>query len=366
MINLKTNYSLKKNNTFGLDIRAKYFTQINSEEDLFYILGDKHLSKQKILVLGGGANILFTKDFDGLIVLMRIRGLKVIAEEAGSIVIELGAGENWHRFVTWSVEHNYGGVENLALIPGTVGAAPVQNIAAYGQNFEDVFVSLDAINLINGHKKVFGKKECQFAYRDSFFKNGQCKDKWIITKVRIRLNKIHSVNTSYFETGNTFKEKDKVSIVSELKNLGRKYPFTIKDMYDAVVSIRSQKLPDFKKLGNAGSVFKNPVITKKKYNELLKLDPDLQCYPADSLAYIDDKEMSDKEGCVKIPAGRLLDNLGWKGKKFGNAGVYDKHALVVVNYGKASPEEILHIISLMKEDVYNHYGIILEPEIVIT
>ncbi|MCX7928106.1 MAG: UDP-N-acetylmuramate dehydrogenase [Patescibacteria group bacterium] len=362
--NIKNNYSLKRHNTFGLDVKSRYFIQLNYEDEFYEILADKYLSKQNIIILGDGANVLFTRDFDGLVIGVKIKGMKIVEENQSFIVVEVGAGKNWHELVTWAVNHNYGGIENLALIPGTVGAAPVQNIAAYGQNFEDVFVSLDAINLKTGLKKTFEKSECDFDYRESFFKNGKGKRQWLITKVRLRLSKKPVINASYFETGRTVDSKNKISIISELNNLGKVKPFTIRDIYDAVLSIRLRKLPDIKKLGNAGSVFKNPLVTKRQYEDLLRMDSSLQCYPANSLSYFEDSDSLDQNEYVKIPAGRLLDNLGWRGKRIGKVGVYEKHALIVVNYGDATPDEILNLISLMKADVYENYGINLELELV--
>lgn len=354
------NYSLKSENTFHLDVNARYFTVVKNDKDLKEIFDDDKFSEVSKLIIGEGANILFTKDFDGLVIKNEILGIKILKSDKNKSLIEVGAGVNWHDFVTYAVDHNLGGVENLALIPGKVGAAPVQNIAAYGQNMSDVFESLSAINMITGEEKEFTEQECDFKYRDSYFKSAQGK-KYFITKVVFRLSKVPEINTSYFETGNTYTSRG--SLLQEVESFS-KPPYTLKDVADAVIRIRQKKLPNVLEFGNAGSFFKNPTITKEKFKELVKNDPDLQCYPVDKLAYprLDDSNLK-QEDYVKIPAGRLLDNLGWKGKRVGNVGTYKNQAIAIINYGGAKPQEIINLYKDMQDDVFKHYGVKLETEV---
>lgn len=347
------NYSLRRHNTFRIDVAAKYFVEVASEDELAEIL--KKFRSEEILVLGEGANILLTKNFNGVVVKNSIGGVTKINESNENVVLEVGAGENWHRLVMYAVNRGWGGIENLVYIPGTVGAAPVQNIAAYGQNFEEVFVSLDALEVRTLEKKTFEKEDCEFEYRNSRFK-GRDFGKYFITKVRIKLSKSPKINISYFETGKTYKQG--VSLSGELSDIENP---TVKDIAMAVMRIRKSKLPEVSEVGTAGSVFKNPIVTREKYEELKKKDPDLQAYPVDGLRY---EEKVEGE-YVKIPAGRLLDNLGWKGKRAGNVGTHPTQALAVVNYGGATPREILKFMEEMKSAVKDSYGITLEEEILI-
>lgn len=351
-MNLQEHYSLKNDNTFRVDVKARYFAEVKDVEDLREVLSDTRIKGLPILVLGGGANILLTKDYEGLVLKNNILGKKVIFEDDNNVIVEAGSGENWDQFVKYCIDKGWGGIENMVYIPGTVGAAPVQNIAAYGQNFSDVFESLSAVEVASGDTKTFSKVDCGFEYRDSRFKTRE-KGKYIVVSVRIKLSKHPKVNTSYFETGKTIGKQ--VSLSGELANIENP---TIKDVADAVENIRKQKLPDVEKIGTAGSFFKNPVVSKSKYEELKKDDPDLQCYPVEGLNYTKDTE-GEK---VKIPAGRLLDNLGWKGKRIGNVGTYPTQALAVVNYG-ATPKEILDFTAQMKKVVKDNYGIKLENEV---
>lgn len=356
---LLTNHSLKNLNTFRVDVKAKYFVEVTSIEEINEILNNEEVSKSNVLVLGEGANILFTKDFEGLVIKMNIKGIEKVEESENSVVIEAGAGEIWDDLVHFAIEQNYGGIENMALIPGTVGAAAVQNIAAYNENLVDVFVSLEAFILETKSIKTFSKEECEFSYRESIFKNG-LREKAIITQVRIKLSKRPEINATYFETGKTYKSKG--TLEQELLSFA-KPPFSISDIYKAVSNIRLKKLPDPKKIGTAGSFFKNPVITKEKYEELKKFDSDLQCYPVDKLTYpkLDDPTLT-RADYVKIPVGRLLDDLGWKGKRIGNVGTFENQALAVVNYG-ATGEEILNFTKMMKKVVSEKFGIELEEEV---
>jgi UDP-N-acetylmuramate dehydrogenase len=350
---LQENYSLKKFNTFRVDVSAKIFAEVHTEVELVEVL-EKYPDEKK-LVLGEGANILLTKDFDGLVIKNSIEGIEITSEDDEYAIFEVGAGENWHEFVLHVVELGLGGIENLVYIPGSVGAAPVQNIAAYGQNFEDVFVSLDAIDLDTFEKNTFEKVDCEFEYRNSRFKTRE-NGKYIVTRVRVKLSKNPKINTSYFETGKTYAKN--VSLSGELSKI--KNP-TVKDVSEAVMKIRKSKLPEVSEVGTAGSVFKNPVVTRAKYEELKKDDPDLQSYPIHNLSY----ENNVSGEYVKIPAGRLLDNLGWKGRRKENVGTHKTQALAVVNYGNATPQKILEFMGEMKRVVKESYGIDLEEEILI-
>lgn len=359
-MDIQKNVSLKKYNTFGIDVTAKYFVEIKSESDIKDLLDAKELAKQDILVLGDGANILFTKNFPGLVIKMSMKGRRIIKEN-DEVVLEVSAGESWHELVMYAVEKGWGGIENLVFIPGTVGAAPVQNIAAYGQNFEDVFISLKALNLLTRKEELFEKKDCEFAYRTSRFK-GRDRNKYLITAVTIKLSKEPIINTSYFETGKTYAKAG--SLEQELASIATP-PYSVKDVANAVMNIRKKKLPDPAEIGTAGSFFKNPVITRSDYEKLKSIDPDLQCYPVDKLSYpkLDDPSLTHDD-YVKVPAGRLLDNLGWKGKRIGNVGTYPNQALAVVNYG-AQASEVLEFTKAMQADIYKHYKIKLEPEVII-
>lgn len=351
------NYSLKKLNTFRVNVKAKYFVEVYKVSDLKQILNNVKFKKIKKYIIGDAANILFVNDFEGLIIKNSIKGIKVIEEDDESQVWEIGSGENWNKIVEKAVGEDLGGIENLISIPGTVGAAPVQNIAAYGQNFSEVFVSLDAINLESGELKKFNNKDCEFFYRESIFKN-RLNNKFFIIKVRIRLQRASKPDTSYFETGNTYKAN--VSLAKELETFAKK-PYKVSDIAKAVKNIRYKKLPDTANVGTAGSVFKNPVVSFEKYKTLQKLDPLLQCYPVDQLRYSKIEDL-ENESQVKLPAGRLLDFISWKGKKSGNVGTYPTHALTVVNYG-AKPTKVYDFILKMKKTVLDEYGIELELEI---
>ncbi len=350
------NYSLKKLNTFRVDVKAKQFVDVESELALKRLLSDKKVRAEKRLIIGAAANILFTKDFDGLVIKNSIKGISLISESKNYVTLEVGSGESWHELVMYSVKNGWAGIENLVYIPGLVGAAPVQNIAAYGQNFSDVFVSLDAIDTKTGKKKVFSKEDCMFGYRDSYFKS-KAPGRFVVTKVRLKLAKTAHINTSYFETGKTFAKN--VSLEQELALIA-KPPYTIHDVAMAVMSIRKKKLPEVSDVGTVGSFFKNPVITKEKYLALKEADPDLQSYPVEDLRYT--KKVNGE--MVKIPAARLLDTLGWKGKKIGKVGTHPTQALAVVNYG-AKPKDILKFTRQMQKAVLDKFGIELEPEVVI-
>ncbi|MEM1122622.1 MAG: UDP-N-acetylmuramate dehydrogenase [Bacteroidota bacterium] len=333
MIILK-NYSLQACNTFGLAVQAENLVKIRSVAALKQAI---KLSYQPLFILGGGSNMLLTKNVEGLVLKNEIKEKTVVEADDTKVIIRVGGGENWHELVLWAIQNNYGGLENLALIPGTVGAAPIQNIGAYGVELKDIFVRLEATNLTTGRKKTFTKKACQFGYRESIFKKA-LKGQYFITKIYLKLSKTaHQINTGYG------------AIQTSLANEGITSP-TIKNISDAVIAIRSSKLPDPAKLGNAGSFFKNPTIPAAQFEELRKSFPNIVFY-----------EMPDNK--VKIPAGWLIEQAGWKGKKVGNTGAHAKQALVLVNYGNATGNEVRALAFQIIASVKEKFGIKLSPEV---
>jgi len=349
------NYDLKNLNTFGISARASLFVEIKNENELKELFSNPLFKKNKKFFLGGGSNILLTGDFNGIVIKIALLGKKVLKENRREVFLEVGAGENWHDLVTYVVNNNWGGIENLAFIPGTVGAAPMQNIAAYGGNFSDVFVSLDAFNVETGKIEKFNKAECKLGYRNSIFKK-ELKDKYIILKVRLFLSKNPKIETSYYQIGIT-----RDSIKEELEKIA-KIPYGVKDVYQAVVNIRTRKLPDPVKTPTVGSFFLNSVVSRKKYEELKKQVSELQCYPLDQLHYVNSPTLKN-EDFVKVATGRLIQELGWLGKWVGNVGIHDKHALVIVTNGKATGEEVVNFAEMVKRDFFERYGIKLETEV---
>jgi UDP-N-acetylmuramate dehydrogenase len=353
-MNMQNNHSLKHINAFKLDIKAKYYLSINNKAELSSLFTQPLLKENNFYILGQGFNTLFKEDYNGVVININIKGIRKALENERYVELEIGAGEDWIEMVEYAIDNNYCGIENMNLIPGSVGSAPVQNIAAYGQNLEDVFVSLEAFDIAGLKFKKFNKAECKFAYRSSFFKT-EGKNKYIITSVRIRLFKKGAVDTSYHSRYG--------SLVDELEKFA-KPPFTIKDAGEAVKRIRLRKFPDWTKLGTAGSFFLNPVITKKQLAQLQKLHPNIQFYPVDKLTYPTPNDpLFDHDNHVKIPAGWLLEELGWRGKRIGDVGTSPEQSLVVINYGKATAEEVLTFTHKMKVDFMNAYNINLEPEV---
>jgi UDP-N-acetylmuramate dehydrogenase len=336
MIQIRRNVSLKNYNTFGIDVKANYFVEVFSEEDIFSIVKNAELNSLPVLILGGGSNILFFKNFDGIVLKNNLRGISVEKETDERIWVSVGAGEVWHTFVMWCVEKNYGGVENLSLIPGFVGAAPIQNIGAYGVELKNIFHSLEAIHFKTGEKKIFTLDDCNFGYRDSVFKNS-AKGQFIITTVNFILNKQPVFNTTYG------------AIEQELKKSGIK-KISVKAISDAVIHIRQSKLPDPVKLGNAGSFFKNPEVSLQKLEELKLNFPTVPSYVVST-------------NSVKLAAGWLIEQCGWKGKVVGNTGSHKDQALVLVNYGNATGEEIYSLAMQIKKSVYEKFGVAIEPEV---
>jgi UDP-N-acetylmuramate dehydrogenase len=329
---MESGTSLKKYNTFGINAYAQRLVSIASPEAMLHLLDRQG---RPDVILGGGSNILFSGNLLQLVALNEIKGKHIIEEHKEQTLVEIGGGEDWHEVVLWTLDQGLGGIENLSLIPGTAGAAPIQNIGAYGVELKDVFHSLDAIDLDRRQKVVFTKEECAFAYRNSFFK--QQKGRFFITHIRLQLHKHPVVNTSYG------------AIKKVLEQKGISVP-TIRDVSEAVIEIRSSKLPDPAQLGNAGSFFKNPVVNKLKFEQLRRDFANLVFYQVNSDAY-------------KIPAGWLIEQCGFKGKREGAVGCYEKQALVIVNYGGASPEEVLHWVGKIEKTVQNTFGIQLEREV---
>ncbi|SDL82822.1 UDP-N-acetylmuramate dehydrogenase [Salinimicrobium catena] len=330
-----TNKSLKNYNTFGIDVKARKFVSVESVEELRVLLKNSYASE--LFILGGGSNMLLTKDVEKTVVHINLKGIKIIEKTDEEVLVEAMAGENWHQFVLFCIDNGFGGLENLSLIPGNVGTAPIQNIGAYGVEIKDTFEKCTALDVQTLEIKTFNLADCEFGYRDSIFKNA-VKGKYIITSVTFRLTrKDHRLNTAYGSIDSFLEEK-------EITEPG------IKDVSDAVISIRRSKLPDPKKIGNSGSFFKNPVITKEKHRELQEIYPEMPFYEID-------------EDHVKIPAGWLIDHAGLKGYRTGDAGVHSKQALVLVNYGNASGEEILRLSKMVQERVFDLFGILLQPEV---
>ena len=334
---LYENYSLKEVSTFHVRTSAKYYTEFSSVEELKEILSSDLVKSKPFMVLGGGSNLLFTGDYQGVIIRNAIKGIQVIKEEGDNIFIKANGGERWHDFVLYCVDHNYGGVENLSLIPGTVGAGPIQNIGAYGVELKDTLAEVEAIHIKTLQTKTFTNAECKFGYRDSIFK-GVEKGNYIILGVTFKLAKHpEKVNVSYG------------TLTKELEAMGITHP-TIKDVSNAVIKIRSSKLPDPDKIGNAGSFFKNPVIPNAQFEKIKLAHPDVVHYPA-------------HDAHTKLAAGWLIEHAGWKGKRFGDAGVHKDQALVLVNYGDATGKEIYDLSTKIIESVKEKFGVELEREV---
>jgi UDP-N-acetylmuramate dehydrogenase len=327
--------SLQPHNTFGLDVRAKHWITITTAAQLQTLLRNPDYQSLPKLVLGGGSNVLFTQDFRGLLIKMAIPGIDVVEEDKAQVWVRVGAGVDWHELVMHCITRGYGGIENLSLIPGTVGAAPLQNIGAYGVEIKDVFASLEAVEVATGDRRTFGLADCHFGYRSSVFKH-ELKGQYIITSVTFLLQKHPVVNTSYG------------AITETLSRKGVTAP-TIRDVSEAVIDIRRSKLPDPQQIGNAGSFFKNPVIPRTQYEALLADYPTLPGYPA--------------EDAVKVPAGWLIEQCGWKGKRLGNVGVHNRQALVLVHFGGGKGESLVALAQDIKASVLQKFGITIEPEV---
>ena len=332
---IHNNFSLKKYNTFGIEAKAKQFVAVHSNDELQSIL-ENHASDKKF-ILGGGSNMLLTQDIDALVIHVDLKGKQIIKEDDDFVWVESQAGENWHEFVLWTINQNFGGLENMSLIPGNVGTTPVQNIGAYGTEIKDTFVSCEAMNILTQEMKSFTKEECNFGYRESIFKQ-EAKDKYVITSVVFKLTKRnHKINTSY---GDITKELEKQNVTTP----------TLKDVSNAVISIRQSKLPDPKELGNSGSFFKNPIISKELFEKVHQKFPEVKFF-----------EVSPTE--VKVPAGWLIEHSGLKGYRKDDAGVHKNQALVLVNYGNATGQDILNLSKYVQKTVFDKYGIAIEAEV---
>lgn len=332
---IQANFSLKNYNTFGIEAKAKQFVAVHSISELKTIL-KQHANDTKF-ILGGGSNMLLTKNIDALVIHIDLKGKKIIKEDTDFVWVESQAGENWHEFVLWTLDNDFGGLENMSLIPGNVGTTPVQNIGAYGTEIKDTFVSCEALKISNQELKTFYLQDCHFGYRESIFKN-EVKNQYIITSVVFKLTKQnHKINISYGD------------IVSELAKNHIINP-TLKEVSNAVIAIRKSKLPDPKELGNSGSFFKNPILLKTDFEKIHQQFPEMKYF-----------EISETE--VKVPAGWLIEQADFKGKRFGDAGIHKNQALVLVNYGNATGQEILDISKNIQETIFQKFGIHIEAEV---
>lgn len=335
MIRVEENKSLKNYNTFGIDCNARHFVSVNSVAALKEVLSYKNFENP--FILGGGSNMLLTKNLNAFVLHINIKGIEIIKETETEVIVQAMAGENWHEFVQYCIANNFGGLENLSLIPGNVGTAPIQNIGAYGVELKDTFESCNAVAIETLKEQKFTKSDCAFGYRSSIFKN-EAKGKFIIVSVSFRLTKQnHKTSTSYGDIQKKLAEKNIETP-------------TIKDISDAVIAIRQSKLPDPKVLGNSGSFFKNPIVDSETFQHFRKAFPEAPFY-----------EVSPTE--FKIPAGWLIENAGFKGYRTGDAGVHKNQALVLVNYGNATGKEIWQLAMKIQKKVKEMTGIFIEPEV---
>ena len=332
---IQSNFSLKSFNTFGIEAKAKNFVAVHSLDELKTVLAE-HAAEPKF-ILGGGSNMLLTQDIEALVIHIDLKGKRIVKEDDDFVWVESMAGENWHEFVLWTIDQNFGGLENMSLIPGNVGTTPVQNIGAYGTEIKDTFVSCDAMKIDDQTMRTFSKEDCRFGYRESIFKQ-EAKNQYIITSVVFKLTKHnHKINTSYGD------------ITKELALQNVTVP-TLKDVSNAVIAIRQSKLPDPKILGNSGSFFKNPVISRSHFEKVQAQFPEIKFF-----------EVSPTE--VKVPAGWLIEQAGYKGFRKGDAGVHKNQALVLVNYGSATGQDILALSREVQQAVFDKYSIAIEAEV---
>ena len=337
---VQENISLKPYNTFGIDVMAKQFVSVNHLHELQKVLKNE----KNIFLLSGGSNLLLTKNIDQLVVHINIKGIVIDQDNENEVFVTVNAGENWHDFVQWCLSKNFGGIENLSLIPGSVGTSPIQNIGAYGVEVKDVVTKVQALEIASGKKMNFSNEDCQFSYRNSIFKN-QLKGKVVITSVSFKLSKKnHQINTSYG------------AIEQELKNNKITNP-SIVDISKAVIKIRNSKLPDPNKIGNSGSFFKNPVVSSKHFQRLQKKHPSIPFYKQDHTT------TNQKDDFYKIPAGWLIETAGYKGKRYGDFGVHEKQALVLVNYNNAHGNDIFNLAKKIQKSIFETFGIRLEIEV---
>ena len=334
-MNILPHFSLKKHNTFGIDAFAKQFIAVHTAAELAIVLNQNQ--DTKLFILGGGSNMLLTQDIEALVIHVDLKGKKIIKENDDFVWVESQAGENWHEFVLWTINQNFGGLENMSLIPGNVGTTPVQNIGAYGTEIKDTLTYCTAMNIESQEIKTFTNEECKFSYRESIFKH-EVKNQFVITSVVFKLTKKnHKINTSYGDIRSKLAQKNIINP-------------SLKEVSAAVIAIRKSKLPDPKELGNSGSFFKNPIILKSDFEKIQERFPEMKFY-----------EISD--AAVKVPAGWLIEQAGFKGKRFGDAGVHKNQALVLVNYGNATGKELLSLARDIQETVHKQFGIAIEAEV---
>lgn len=343
---VEQNVPLQAHNSFGIVAKARELVRVRSEADVHALLADARLATSTKFILGGGSNIVLTGDVRPLVLKVEIPGIRVVDDGPRATIVEAGAGENWHDFVTWTIDHDVPGLENLAMIPGSVGASPVQNVGAYGVELQDRFESLDAIDLTTGRVFTLGAAQCAFNYRDSVFKHAPAKDhdfglagRALILRVRFRLPKPWRAVLGYMD------------LARRRADSGIAEP-SPREVYEWVCQIRASKLPDPRVLGNAGSFFKNPTVTPEQCLDIIAREPNIVHYPM-------------PDGTVKLAAGWLIDACGWKGKSVGQAGVYEKQALVLVNRGGATGGEVVTLARAIQTSVYERFGIRLEPEPVV-
>ena len=348
----QNNITLKPYNTFGIDVKAKHFIEVNTSQQIKKILKEE----KDLFILGGGSNLLLLNNIEKLVLHINTKGKKVVGENKKYVFVKVEAGENWHDFVLWCLKKDFGGIENLAKIPGNVGTTPIQNIGAYGVEIKDVLDEVHAIEIATGNPRIFTKSDCNFGYRDSVFKNKH-KGKYIITSVVFKLTQInHELHDTYG------------AIKTTLEAQGITDP-SIQDIANTIIKIRTEKLPDPNKIGNSGSFFKNPIVSKEQFDALQKKYPNIPNYPiykknknVDDIFHLEPAKILNPE-LIKLAAGWLIDQCGFKGKRVGDAGVHENQALVLVNYGKATGKEILALAKEIQETVVYTFGIKLEMEI---
>lgn len=341
-MNIEQNVSLQPYNTFGIAVYAAHFTRFVEEQEIVKLLNEPIFQTHPKLILGGGSNLLFKDNYNGLVIKNELKGISIEHETDQQVIVKAKAGEVWHEFVLWTIKNRLAGIENLSLIPGLVGASPMQNIGAYGVEVKDVFHSLEAIRLLDGAQLTFSLNECAFGYRESVFKH-QLKDQFIITSVSFRLTRLNTEGSNYtFKTGygDIRAKLDEMSVFTP----------TLDAVSSAICAIRNSKLPDPKVLGNAGSFFKNPSISQAQFAEIIKLFPIMPSY-------------KNADGSMKIPAGWLIEQCGWKGKIIGHTGSHAQQALVLVNYGNATGQEIIDLSNNIQQSVFDKFGITIQPEV---
>lgn len=373
-MNIVEDFDLTPFNTFGINARARYFTVLENEAEIPVLFESEIFQNNEKLFLGGGSNILFTKDFAGIVVQNKLKGIEIINEDEENVWIRCMGGEVWHDLVLFALERGLWGIENLSLIPGTVGAAPMQNIGAYGAELKETLVSVEAYDLKTGEKKIFLNEDCKLGYRDSIFK-GELKDKYFIFAITLLLSKKEKRNTEYKVLKNYLED-----LSTSLRAGQNSKEYSLKEISEAVCAIRRSKLPDPKILGNAGSFFKNVFVSKGELERLLKEYPDMPYFeeeisspPAQGVDPLSKSNLLERglggevswDGTprYKIPAGWLIEECGFKGKKVGNVGMHEKQALVLVNYGGATGEELLNFANLVIKTVQEKFNLTLNPEV---